>query len=211
MLLAIDAETGALLEARVLPASSEATGEVVTPWRAERFELLPRANAGLFSLPPAEEQVSYPGELVSARLLGATAGVTVDLRFAAAPPGAPLYFPSDGAGYGYGIKFDRGRRWIVLVRETADEVVQLIPFGDGQRGFADGRRSPRQAGGRSYELIYPDDMPPGRNISLATVFLSPDRTSGMHLIYSHAYAPRAERERRLEALIMSLAPLEVGG
>ncbi|HMQ33480.1 MAG TPA: hypothetical protein PKD53_22295, partial [Chloroflexaceae bacterium] len=209
VLLALDAETRALLEARVLPSSAETAGEVSRPWRAEVFELLPRADADTFRLPPAGRAADE--ELVSARLLGVPPGVAVALSAATAPPGAPLYFPTDGAGEGYGLRFDPNDRWTVLVRETADEVVQLIPFGDGEASFADGRRSPRQAGDRPYELIYPESMPPGRNVSLATVFLGPDRSSGMHLIYSHAYAPRHEREARLEALIESLAPLEVGG
>lgn len=209
VLLAIDAATSALLEARVLPAGDGATGAVSVPWHADVYELLDAAPAATFTLPPPEADEAGGLALLSPRLLGAPEGMLVDLGRAAGPEGAPLYFPAGEAGIGYGISYDRG--WTVLVRETVDDVVQLIPFADGGDRFVAGPRSARQAGERSYELIYPEDAPPGRTLSVATVFLGPDRTSGMHVIYSHAYAPQAEREARLEALIRSLAPLEVGG
>jgi hypothetical protein len=210
VILAIDLETKALLEARVLPPEGQEAGEVRRPWTVERFELLASLPGSRFSLPPLAGGAQSSGELVSARLHGEAVAALRKLTATEAPAdGGPLYFPADGDGIGYSLKYEGG--WTMLVRETADEVVQLIPFGQGPGSFAEGVRSTRRAGERVYDLIYLEELPPGRNISLATIFLSADRARGMHLIYSHAYASQLEREARLDALIRSLAPLEVGG
>lgn len=207
VLLAIDLETKALLEARVLPPAGQEMGEVATPWRAELLELLPSAPAETFALPPLAQGV--PRVLVSARMLGEGSGLVQDLGLAANAVAQPLYFPSADAPVSYAL--DMGDRRTMLVRETAEDILQLIPFTDGTVDFAEGARSQRQAGERTYEVIYPERMPPGRGTSLATIFFDPERQSGMHVIYSHAYAAQPEREARLDALIRSLAPLAVGG
>jgi len=51
VVLAIDAETYGLLEARVLPDGADAVGVVRTPWRAEAHDVLAAAPAGTFRLP----------------------------------------------------------------------------------------------------------------------------------------------------------------
>ncbi len=210
VLLAIDNETRALLEARVLPPEGAEAGEVRRPWRVERLELLASLPDARFRLPPLAGGASSTGELLSARLFGEAQGSLRELSATELPAdGGPLYFPADGAGVGY--SFSYGGGWTMLVRETAEEVLQLIPFSAETAGFVEGARSTRRAGERDYDLIYPPEMPPGRNVSLATIFLSADRARGMHVIYSHAYASQAEREARLDALIRSLAPLELGG
>lgn len=207
LVLAIDTERYALLEARVIPASDGAPSVVQLPWQAEVFEVLPGAGPEIFALPPPDRAQPFTPILVSPRLREAPAD--------ALPPlpeilqgGATLYLPPPTEQPSIGYAVPMAPEQPLLIREAEHSVVLVVPFTDGQDIFpANTERRRRQAGGFSYDLLSRPEFLALLPATVASVYLTPDERAGIMIVYTHSYATDAERESLMDDLIRSLRPL----
>jgi hypothetical protein len=62
-------------------------------------------------------------------------------------------------------------------------------------------------GDRAYSLVQPRGLPATLPLSIATLYLDDGSDQGLHVIYSHGYASRAEREATLATILGSLRPV----
>lgn len=204
VVLAIDSQTYGLLEVRVLPEADETAGVVQIPWRAEAYAILGAVPVDTYSLPPAE--VSDRDErFVSPRLSGTSADMLIGLPEAARRLGGTLCLPppASGPSVGYAIGLEDS---VMLIRESEHEVLILFQFIAGEDMFAQAERRIQRIGEHEYSLVIPDDTWTPAPISEGTIYLSDNELAGVHLIYAHSYASRAEREARLGQILGALRP-----